>query len=178
VLLPRLRRFFGKVVGLGGTPHGIAGGFVMGMALSLVPLPFAGMLLALGLAPLLRMNVPATYLGTAVVNPLTGAAFYFAELWLGMTVLGRQPPAWSELQDLDPGAWWAMFVDLLLPFGVGAAIMIAAAIAVCYPALFYATRSVQHRRAAKKAGAALIPAPRGSEAEQAEDEHERSAGPR
>jgi hypothetical protein len=148
--MARLRRFFRKVVRLGGTPHGIAGGFAMGMALSLFPLPFAGMLVALGLAPLLRMNVPATYLGTAVVNPVTGTAFYFAELWLGMTVLGRDPPAWSELRELDAGQWWPMFVELLLPFGVGAAIMIAAAVAICYPALFYATRGVQRRHAAKK----------------------------
>jgi hypothetical protein len=147
----RLRRFFRKVVRLGGTPRGIAGGFTLGMALSMVPIPFAGMLVALGLAPLLRMNVPATYLGTVVVNPFTGAAFYFAELWVGMTLLGQDPPSWHELRGLDIAGWWSLFVDLLVPFGVGAATVIAAAVALCYPALFHATRGVQRRRAEKKA---------------------------
>lgn len=144
-----VRRFFRKLVRLGGTPHGIAGGFVLGMALSLVPIPFAGMVVALALAPLLRMNVPATYLGTAVVNPLTGAAFYFAELWIGMALTGRDPPSWSVLRSLDAAAWWETFVDLLLPFGVGALVLIGVSTAILYPAIYYATRGVQRRRASE-----------------------------
>ncbi len=153
----RLRRFFRKVVRLGGTPHGIAGGFTLGVALSLIPMPFLGMLVALALAPLLRLNVPATYLGTAVVNPLTGAAFYFAELWIGMTALGRDPPSWRAMRGLDANGWLALFVDLLVPFGVGAAAIIVAAIAFCYPTLYYATRGVQRRRAEKKKTTKVAP---------------------
>lgn len=146
----RVRRFFRKIVRLGGTPHGIAGGFTLGMSLSLIPIPFAGMLIALGVAPLFRMNVPATYLGTAVINPLTGAAFYFAELWVGMTLLGREPPSWHEIHKLDTEGWLAVFLDLLLPFGVGAVALIGATLLLVYPAIFYATRGVQRRRESKK----------------------------
>ena len=146
----RVRRFFGKLVRLGGTPHGIAGGFTLGMGLSLIPIPFAGMLVALGLAPLFRMNVPATYLGTAVINPATGAAFYFAELWVGMTLLGREPPSWPEIRSLDAEGWLAIFLDLLLPFGVGAVTLMGATLLFVYPAIFYATRGVKRRREAKK----------------------------
>ena len=165
--LGRVRAFFRKLLTLGGTPAGIAGGFTLGVCLSLVPIPFAGMAVALALAPALRMNVPATYLGTAVINPLTGTAFYFAELWLGMTFVGRDAPRWSTLRDLDASGWFGLFGDFLGPFVLGAATMITAAALVSYPAVFYATRGVQRRRAARKLAKAAASAK--TEAEQADE---------
>jgi uncharacterized protein (DUF2062 family) len=121
------------LLSIGGTPHGIAGGFTLGLCLSLLPIPFVGMLLALALAPLLRLNLAATYVGTAVVNPLTGAFFYAAELWLGMVLCGRTPPRWSELRTLDASGWWSRLVDLLGPFAIGAAVLMLASMLVAYP---------------------------------------------
>jgi hypothetical protein len=47
VIRQRLR----SLLTMDGTPRGIAGGFALGLSLSLVPIPFAGMLLALAVDP-------------------------------------------------------------------------------------------------------------------------------
>lgn len=118
----------------------------MGVALSLVPIPFAGMLVALALAPILRLNLPATYLGTAVVNPFTGAFIYFAELWLGMTLLGRPTPAFAELSELSAMQWWHLFQDLVFPFMLGGGLMSATALAVCFPVISWGVRRYRIHR--------------------------------
>jgi len=119
-----LRTWFGGLLRLNGSPRGIAGGFALGVGLSLIPVPFLGMVLALAAAPLLRLNVPATYLGTAVINPVTGAVFYFGELWLGLWLFGRPLPSWSRMSELDASGWWALLKETLGPFAVGAAVAI------------------------------------------------------
>jgi uncharacterized protein (DUF2062 family) len=81
------------------------------------------MVLALAAAPLVRANVPATYLGTAVINPVTGRCFISgscgsgAGWWAAAAALG-------ELVALDGAGWWALFKELLGPFLVGAAVAI------------------------------------------------------
>ena len=139
----RAHGFFSSVIRLGGTPSGIAGGFTLGLCLSLVPIPGVGMLVALALAPFLRCNLPATYLGTVIVNPLTGAFIYFAELAVGMVVLGREVPSWAHLSGLDTWQWFDVFVELVGPFVVGAIALIAACAIVFYPLLHALVRRFQ-----------------------------------
>lgn len=129
---------------MGGSPHGVAGGVTLGLGLSLLPIPFAGMFVALALAPVLRLNLPATYVGTAIVNPLTGAFFYAAELWLGMVLLGDAPPSWSELRSLDAMGWWSLLKSMVLPFAIGAGVLMLASAAVCYPFVRFAVMRWRH----------------------------------
>jgi len=121
----RIKQAAAKLLTLGSTPNRVAAGFSLGLGLSLVPIPVLGMLAALALAPILRVNPISTYVGTAVVNPITGTAIYFFELWVGMAVLGRETPAWNNLRELDAAGWWVLFVDLVGPFAVGAVIVAA-----------------------------------------------------
>lgn len=140
-----MRQWLRKLMTLNGSPWGIAGGFSLGLSLSLVPIPFAGMFLALAIAPLLRCNLPATYLGTAVVNPLTGPLIYFAELWLGLAVLGQQLPSWATMQQLDGLGWWHVFRDAAGPFGLGALLCSAAGFVLTFPLLWWlSSRWQQH----------------------------------
>jgi uncharacterized protein (DUF2062 family) len=137
-MLPALRRLIqwgSKLLMLNGTPQGIGLGFALGLSLSLFPIPFAGMIAALALAPVLRANPAATYLGTAVVNPFTAPALYFAELWVGAAVFGRGIPGWDALMAFDAWGWWGLFTDLLGPFGLGAGVMMGVAFAVSYPSV-------------------------------------------
>ncbi len=120
----RFRAWLNSLLALHGSPKGIAAGFAVGLGLSLVPIPIAGMLVALALVPVFRLNPVSTYLGTAVVNPLTGPFIYFAELWLGLRLFGRSPPSFSELEALDVAGWWQLFGELLGPFAVGSALLI------------------------------------------------------
>jgi uncharacterized protein (DUF2062 family) len=140
-----MRQWLHKLMTLNGSPRGIAGGFSLGLSLSLVPIPFAGMLVALALAPLLRCNLPATYLGTAVVNPITGPAFYFAELWLGMLVLGRALPSWAQLHELDAMGWWGLFGDAVGPFMLGACLFCAGGFVLAFPLIWWLVARWQAR---------------------------------
>ncbi|MCA9704819.1 MAG: DUF2062 domain-containing protein [Myxococcales bacterium] len=142
-----MRQWLRTLMTLGGTPRGIAGGFALGLSLSLVPIPFLGMLVALAVAPALRCNLPATYLGTAVVNPVTGPFLYFAELWVGLGVLGRELPSWAQMEQLDMMGWWRVFVDAAGPFLVGAALCSVAGLVVSFPLLWWLTMRWQARRA-------------------------------
>ncbi|MBC8069693.1 MAG: DUF2062 domain-containing protein [Deltaproteobacteria bacterium] len=142
-----LRAALRSLLALGGTPRGIAGGFTLGLALSLIPIPFAGMIAALALAPLLRCNLPATYLGTAVVNPITGAFFYAAELWIGLALLGRTAPAWAELRALDATGWWSLLREMVLPFVLGAATLATVSTLLAWPAVHLLVTRWQRTRA-------------------------------
>ncbi len=133
-----LRQGVRTLVTQAGTPGGIAGGVALGLSLSLVPIPFAGMFLALALAPLLRLNLPATYVGTAIVNPLSGVFFYSAELWIGMWLLDRPAPTFATLRALDAGGWFATLRDMLGPFVLGAAVLCAASVTIVYPLVYAA----------------------------------------
>lgn len=153
--LVRVRNGLRRLVTDGATPHGIAGGVALGIALSLVPIPFAGMFVALLLARPLQFNVPATYAGTAIVNPITGVFFYSAELWLGMTLLGEVPPPLAEMRALDASGWFDLLTRLLVPFGVGAAVLAIAATVITYPLV----RAVAARISAVQAPVELAKAP-------------------
>ncbi|KIG18302.1 hypothetical protein DB30_01411 [Enhygromyxa salina] len=117
------------------SPHGIALGFTLGLGLSLIPIPFAGMLVALALAPMLGASLPAVYAGTAIVNPLTGAAIYFAELWVGSVALGDPLPGWAVVRAYDWRGWWELFVSKIPAFLLGATILMAWVTVLCYPTL-------------------------------------------
>ena len=134
-MLARLRQGFMRLLRLNASPHGIAFGFTLGLGLSLFPIPFLGMIVALALAPLVGASVPAVYAGTAVVNPLTGAAIYFAELWIGAQLTGDPLPRWSEARVYDWREWWALFVAMIPAFLLGALTSMVGASLVAYPGL-------------------------------------------
>ena len=144
-MLLRLRLGVLRLLRLNATPHGIALGFTLGLALSLFPIPFLGMVVALALAPIVRASPPAVYAGTAVVNPLTGAAIYFAELWLGGRLTGDPLPAWADVRGYDWRGWWALFVERLPSFLLGALACMVLATLVAYP-LLRAVVSAYRRR--------------------------------
>lgn len=131
---------------LNGSPHGIALGFTLGLALSLIPVPFLGMVVALALAPLLRANLPATYAGSAVVNPLTGPAIYFAELWVGAMLLRVDAPSWAEARAFESDQWFALFREVLPAFALGGLVVAASAALIVYPSLRLLVRRVQSRQ--------------------------------
>jgi uncharacterized protein len=73
-----------RILRLSGTPRSIAMGTAAGVAISFTPLLGLHVLLALGIAWLLRGNLVAAGLGTFVGNPLT-----FPFIWAGTYQLGH-----------------------------------------------------------------------------------------
>ena len=136
----RFRAWLNSLLALNGSPTGVAAGFAVGLGCSLVPIPIAGMLVALALVPVFRLNPVSTYLGTAVVNPLTGPFIYFAELWLGLRLFGRSPPSFAELEALDAAGWWQLFGELLGPFAAGSALLIVVGGGGSYFAVLFGLR--------------------------------------
>ncbi len=151
-MLVRLRLGIAKLLRLNGTPHGIALGFTLGLVCSLIPIPFLGMGIALLLSPVLGGNVPATYFGTAVVNPLTGPAIYFGELWVGGSLLGLELPSWSEARSFAPSHWWQLFVELLPAFGLGTLAVMLGSAMLSYPLLRRTVARIQRTLHADAAG--------------------------
>jgi uncharacterized protein (DUF2062 family) len=148
-----MRRWLPALLTLNGSPLGVASGFALGLSLSLVPIPFAGMFVALAAAPMLRCNLPATYLGSAVVNPFTGPFIYFAELWLGLWVTGRALPSWEAMRVLDAAGWWAAVKQAALPFVLGAGLFCSAALAISFPLVWWMVARWQARHPPKHADA-------------------------
>jgi uncharacterized protein len=144
-VLPRLRQGVVRLLRLNASPHGVALGFTLGLGLSLFPIPLAGMLTALALAPLLGASVAAVYAGTAVVNPLTAAAIYFTELWLGSVATGDPLPGWAVVRAYGWRDWWALFSSMVPAFLLGAVILMIAISALCYPTLRWLVAWFQRR---------------------------------
>lgn len=144
-MLPRLRLGVVRLLRLNASPHGVALGFTLGLGLSLFPIPLVGMLTALALAPLLGASMAAVYAGTAVVNPLTAAAIYFTELWLGSVATGVPLPGWSLVRAYGWRDWWALFTSMLPAFLLGAVILMSLISALCYPTLRWIVARFQSR---------------------------------
>ncbi len=130
------------------SPHQIALGFTLGLALSMLPVPFVGLALGIGSAALLRGNVVAAYLGSAIMNPLTGPFIFFTELWVGLTLLGEPVPSWDIVSRYGAGQWLHMLSEMLAPFGLGIGVMMLASIVFGYPLAYFGTAFAMKRRGA------------------------------
>lgn len=144
-VLPRVRLGVTRLLRLNASPHGVALGFTLGFALSLFPIPFFGMVAALLLAPFVGASLPAVYAGTAIVNPLTGAAFYFGELALGGWVTGMEFPRWNEVRGYHWREWWVALRTLLPAFLLGAIAFMAAGSVIAYPSVRWLVATYQRR---------------------------------
>lgn len=91
----RLNKFFLRFRSLQGDPHYVALGMAIGVFVALTPTIPLHMVIAIGLALVLRASKPAALIGVWFSNPLTIAPFYYGSYKLGMLMLGREL-AWSE----------------------------------------------------------------------------------
>jgi hypothetical protein len=90
------RKWARKLLGLNDPPHAIALGAAVGMAIAFGPTYGMQIILALGLATLLRVNRVATLLPTFIVNPVTGPATFILQYLLGRAILGGGSAAERE----------------------------------------------------------------------------------
>ena len=158
------------------TPHRIAFGFALGVFASFTPFFGAHILLAAGLAKLLRGNIVASLIGTLAGNPLTFPLIASVSLGLGRRILGygasgedfsRVSDAfgeaagglWSSLLSLvgrGDSQWRRLepFVDYILwPYFVGGLLPGLAAALASYLLLRPLVAAYQARRRGADAGA-------------------------
>lgn len=148
-MLPRFRTGLLRLLRLNATPHGVALGFTLGLGLSLFPIPFVGMIVALAVAPLIGASLPAVYAGSAIVNPVTGPAIYFGELWLGGRMTGAELPPWTEAREYDWRAWLQVIGELLPVFLLGAATVMLLSSLIAYPSIRWLVALYRRRHPGK-----------------------------
>ncbi len=148
----RSLRYMGKrVLRLRASPHAIAAGFGVGVLSSFTPFLGFHILLALALAFLIRGNMAAAALGTAVGNPLTfpliWGSTYEAGRWIlhNETVdVARPESLGASLMKLDFAAMWKPLVEPMLVGSLPLGLLFGA---VGYVVVFLAARSMRDRRA-------------------------------
>lgn len=131
-------KYFGKrVLRLTGSPHSVAAGVAAGVAASCTPFIGFHFVLAFVLAFLVRGNMIAAALGTAVGNPLTFPFIWVLTFNIGNAVQGlwrdgppaRLPPHF--IRDVGERGWDAI-QPLLLPMVIGALPLAIATATVFY----------------------------------------------
>ncbi|HEX3033085.1 MAG TPA: DUF2062 domain-containing protein, partial [Bacillota bacterium] len=104
----KLRRYFRyqyiRVLRLKDTPHKVAQGVALGVALDFLPLPFVSILVAWIIARIARINVLAAVITTAGLKPAVFALFFPFNVLVGEVVTGifQRPPAHQSLQVAEP----------------------------------------------------------------------------
>lgn len=78
------------------TPHEVALGCALGVFAACTPFLGFQMALAGALALILRVNIPAAFLGTFIGNPLSWPAIWTASYISGAWMLGHDPAAAAE----------------------------------------------------------------------------------
>ncbi|HOX05667.1 MAG TPA: DUF2062 domain-containing protein [Planctomycetota bacterium] len=168
-----------RLLGLGDPPRSIAMGAALGVLIAFGPTYGLQLLLAIGLALLLRVNKAATVLPTFLVNPVTGPPIFVLQYLLGRAVLGGGTEAEREhirrlaealgairLHEFGASIREALAAGAELGWGVIWAVLVGMAISagalalLTYPIVFRGVIWFRRKRAERRAGsrAAATPA--------------------
>ncbi|MDP6474054.1 MAG: DUF2062 domain-containing protein [Alphaproteobacteria bacterium] len=139
------RYYVFRIKRLPGTPYTIACGFALGAAVSFTPFIGLHFVLAGLLAWVLRANLLASAIGTAVGNPWTFPGIWFGVLWLGSKILGRDMPELS-LSDLSLTMIFDHFSTIGVPMIVGGIPAGLVAWVIFYIPIRRAIANYQHHR--------------------------------
>jgi uncharacterized protein (DUF2062 family) len=103
------------------TPHRVALGFAIGVLASFTPFFGAHLLIAAGLAKLLRGNIVAALIGTFFANPLTFPLIAWMSLGLGRRILGYGASGedFTRVSDAFADAAGGLWSSLLSLVGLG-----------------------------------------------------------
>lgn len=135
---------------LSASPHSVAAGFAIGVAVAWTPFLGIHIVMALALGFLLRVSLVAAALGTAVANPLT-LPFIWASTWeIGHLLLRRhdtpstdQLDFGSILHHMDFRQLWR---PVLEPMMIGAAVPALLSGLIAYLGIFILMRAMRRQR--------------------------------
>jgi len=157
----RLAYTWRRLMRLHATPHEIALGCAAGVFAAFTPFLGLQILLAVAIAFVLRVNVPAAVLGTFAGNPLSWPAIWAASYLTGAWILGLDPAVSAEhvshsaavlaaaAADPNPVALDAAATTLrphVLPMVMGSLLVGLLAAALSYYPTRRAVRRFQNRR--------------------------------
>ena len=149
----RSTRYFGKrVLRLTATPHAIAVGFAAGAFASCTPLVGFHFLTGFALAYVVRGNLIASALGTAIGNPLTFPFIWASTFKIGQWILHGRPPTADPQQvqqQFQEGLFEKSFDSLwpmLKPMFIGAVPLGLVVGSVSYVIVYKSVEVYQRRR--------------------------------
>ena len=145
-----LRYHYLRVLRLNDTPEKVAGGLSLGVVLGILPTFGLGIIMAVFLAGLFRVNRASSIIGTLVMNPWTTPFFWALSFLTGSFVLGDDPrTTLAVMKSLkDHSNLWKTIVgrELILPYAVGNVIITVGAAATAYVAALYLVRGYKKAR--------------------------------
>ena len=138
-----------KLKRLQGSPYAIACGFACGASVSFTPLIGFHFILAAVLAWVLRGNIIASAIGTAVGNPWTFPFIWAGIIWLGTKILGYERG--QELpEELTVGTIFEQPETVLLPMLVGGMPTALVVWIIFYVPIYRVVGNYQHHRQARR----------------------------
>lgn len=148
--MKRVARYYrNRVARLPGTPHSIAAGFAAGAAVSFTPLVGFHFVLGALVAYVLRGNLIASAIGTAVGNPWTFPFIWLAIYELGIAIWPSETVAvpWEQLTL----AYLSSHIgDVLVPMLIGGFIISLFVFPICYFLLRRTIAKLHARRFRKR----------------------------
>lgn len=160
-----LTYFWKRVVRLTASPHAVAAGAAAGAFASFTPLVGFHFLLSFALAFVVRGNMLAAGLGTAVGNPLTFPFIWGATYEVGRWILsgGHHEISAASVDDPSHEAIGRGILEvgldrlwpIMKPMLVGAVPLGTISAVITYSAVFFSVRSLQARRRHRREEAAL-----------------------
>lgn len=147
------QKLYCKVVKHGGTPESVALGLGIGVFCGFL-IPTGGQILvALGLAFLLKANKVPAVLGTMVTNPYTATFFVPIQCWIGGYVIG-DPLSLSTINanlsaffaDISWESLWSLGGELIISLLVGGAVFAVVFSIPAYYLSLWTVRAYRRRR--------------------------------
>jgi uncharacterized protein (DUF2062 family) len=145
-----LRYHWLKFKRLQGDPRKLAWGMALGVFIGITPTVPFHTIMALTLAPLLRISPVTTYLGIWVMNPLTMGPLYYAAYKVGKLLLAQRSPVIPAVFDFQTRLEILWKNGLALQLG-GLIIAIPAAI-LSYFLTLWVVQRYRQQKARKAAG--------------------------
>lgn len=143
------------MLGRDDAPELVAASFAVGVFVAFTPLLGLHLVMALGLAVLLKLKKVDVLLGTLLVNPLTLAPVGAVALWIGRLVLPARGGSHGSLpwRDLLSPSFWTQAGPRLrlagLQWAIGMFVLSLVLGALTYVVLVNVLRARQARRAAR-----------------------------
>ena len=143
-----------RVLRLSDTPRNIALGLAIGAGVSFSPIMFTHFIQGAILAFILRANIPASLIGTAVGNPWTFPFIWWASLALGSAIFNAigMPVDASPPDDMTLSMLWDMIKNdpmrVAMPWLVGGYILCVIVTAILYPIYLSMIKAAKHARTA------------------------------
>jgi hypothetical protein len=148
-----LRYHYLRLVRLNDTPEKIAGGLALGVVLGILPTFGLGVVIALLVAGIFRVNKVSAIAGTLVMNPWTATFFWAASYMVGSLVMGNniaETVGLIKTLKTHTDLWKSLLTSkLLVPYIVGDLIVSASAAATFYIGGLYAVRAYRHAKKAR-----------------------------